>query len=202
MTQVSSKNIHTFKELHSEASNYRETYVSGRRYIILSRYGDTIPSIQSYLRKKIEISTSVTHVLITSRFSAVHPAIQSRAISLRMDPILSLHLTGYKSPEKLLSDELIDIYSQDMEPANKQMYQKIKSLAKDIIKYNISCPELFRNIIEKVHRDVTWTHHQKYEIISYLACQEPLYRSSYRKLLYLEGILLHIYQIRNTFISD
>jgi hypothetical protein len=201
MTQITSKNASTFKQQHAELMKYRETYIAKKRYLILSQYEDTIPLIQGYLRKSIECSSvSVINLLLTTRLSAVHPAIKSRAIALRLYTEIPLYVSDptFTTPSEMMGTALETIYAQDMELATKHTYQMIRSIAKDIFKYNLSVSECLRDLVERIHRDITWTHRQKYEVISYVAHHESLYHSSYRKLLYLEGILFHLYQIRNT----
>lgn len=150
------------------------------------------PSFQYTLRRYLE-SYKASFIFMTTTYSHIKEPIRSRCVCIRMPQLESG--SSYISPCKAIVSSCMLLYKHDHRPLTMKDLVDIKDYSVNILKYDINLSELCRVLLQEILQDVRFPHIIKYQIVSYITNWEHTIKQGYTKLIYIEELLVTIYNL-------
>ena len=167
------------------------------RILVLTHCTHLKESIQAKLRLTLETHPHIRFIWISQRFQGIHEAIRSRCLCLRIPTSPRGGLTS-PDPYQRISQRLSEIYTHDFKPLTKLILRKIKDIAFDLLKYNLSIPIFYQTLLQTLLANPRFIHPIKDRITRHLANAEHQWIRSYRTILHVEGCLVQLYYLTST----
>ena len=221
MKYIKNKNIVSFLYIIDDIINNKNFYTSlNNKIIILDHFSEIRYTLQNILRVKIEKYRITTlFILLTTNLTSIIEPLRSRCLCIR-NPSISYsykntlfhkklevihnittikeffnyetHLTDFLFPYDILINRIMEIYKENY---NNGLFTKLKEITYNILKNNLSVNKFYHLFLIKLLQLGRITDKKKEKIIYFFAKSQYNFIKSYRSLIVLESLLIHIYSI-------
>ena len=196
MGAIRNRNLDEFHRVLHEIISKPVTFNAyDYRILLLSGFTNVKLSVQWKLRRILD-TPHVRFILVSQRFQSVLEPLRSRCVCVRISQ--DIPPPEYNDPYTVIARKLSDIYTHDFRHLTKPMLHRIKDIAFDVLKYNLSVPTFLSTLLYVLLCNPRFVHAIKLSIVSHIAQTEHQLLRSYRTIIHLEGVLVQLYYLTST----